>query len=48
MIRSGTEEEYINLIQLLEDIFTYIRDMQEQKRKKKEKKEGKRGEAKSP
>lgn len=50
VIRSGTEEEYSNLMQLLEDISTYTRDMQDQKKKKtrKQETEGKRGEAKSP
>lgn len=40
-VRSGTEEEYSELVQLLEDISTYQRDMQtaivQQKEKKKQK-----------
>ena len=34
--RSGTEEEYSELMQLLQDILTYNRDMQEQKEREKE------------
>lgn len=38
MLRSGTEEEYTELTQLLEDIMTYRRDMEDLKRKEKEEK----------
>jgi len=31
--RSGTEEEYTQLHQLLEDIYTYRQDMEEQRNK---------------
>lgn len=40
--RSGTEEEYTQLHQLLEDIFTYRRDIEEQKNKEKEAKMNKK------
>lgn len=46
MIRSGTEEEYNHFMQLLEDISTYQRDVQDQKRKKKENKKKKEKEDK--
>jgi hypothetical protein len=36
--RSGTEEEYNQLAQLLEDIWTYRRDMEDLKMKEKEEK----------
>ena len=38
MLRSGTEEEYSELSQLLQDIWTYRRDMEDLKRKEKEEK----------
>ena len=41
MFRSGTEEEYSELVQLLEDISTYQRDMQEAILKQKEEKKQK-------
>lgn len=41
VIRSGSEEEYTQLNQLLEDIYTYRRDLQEVKTKEKENKKQK-------
>ena len=38
MLRSDTEEEYSELSQLLQDIWTYRRDMEDLKRKEKEEK----------
>ena len=38
MLRSGTEEEYSELSQLLQDIWTYRRNMEDLKRKEKEEK----------
>ncbi|XP_078364715.1 uncharacterized protein LOC144649134 [Oculina patagonica] len=48
--KSGTEEEYSNLMKLLEDISTYQRDVQDQKkkRKKKTKKRRKKRTSKKP
>lgn len=41
LFRSGTEEEYSELVQLLEDISTYQQDMQEAILKQKEEKKQK-------
>ena len=38
LFRSGTEEEFSELVQMLEDISTYQRDMQEAILKQKEEK----------
>ena len=38
VLRSGTEEEYIELAQLLEDISTYMNDLVEMKTKDKQEK----------
>jgi len=46
MCRSGTEEEYNQLHQLLEEIYTLRQDIQEQKRKDKEDKKKKEREEK--
>ena len=47
MCRSGTEEEYNQLHQLLKDIYTFRQDIQEQKRKDKEEKKKKEREEKT-
>jgi len=41
MNRSGTEEDYTELHQLLEDIYTYRKDTEECEKKEKEKKKQK-------
>ena len=46
VIRSGTEEEYNKLVQLLEDMSTYTRDLRDQKKEKKKKKNQKEKEEK--
>ena len=45
--RSGTDEEYGELTQLLEDISTYMRDFEELKTKEKDEKKKKEADDKS-